>query len=856
MKYENFDLCIEGRSGEQYPVTATSEMGDIEGSLVLDADCLEKAESLKNVEEAEADPAEVMEFGSTLHRCLFSDGVGDLLRESLGGVRQDDDRGVRIRLIITPPELAALPWEVLYDRRSKCFLSTSGKTPLTRYIKLFKPIKSLKVTPPVRVLALIPAGSGLDVEREKRILGGALGGLEGEVSLTVLEGRVTRARISGALVKEQFHIIHFIGHGVFESDDGHLVINSEDGGRDVISAEPFAGFFESHPSLKLIVLNACQGAEVASTRPLAGMAPQLVLRGVPAVVAMQYPISDDAALLFTKEFYLKLCGGWGRGQVDAAVSHARNRIHMDIGEPLAFATPVLFMRSPTGVIFDLEGPPPANVGRRVKDAGKDVVADLLTDKTVENLNRLDGVKRTRLENIRAWLEQAKDAPPEVVEELSRAVAEEQEELDDVDRRIARWDRTFLYSLAAAAAIFALGYVGLFNFPFRLDDFLETRFIPYMDDYVPKRFSPHVRLILAEAGDGNGPLGEPGPSWRGHNAELVEALSAAGARVVVFDLYMDEPAADDARLSEAVRRATERGTRVLAGRGLDEEGEVVKELAPTLRDAFADNWGNVDVGGQRGGFVRVYQLGQAAAADAAAGGGPVETAVVPSLGLRAVAQFLSTGGPVKAFFNDDAGHVQLRADGALVKSIPVERTDPRLFDFPYDLAERSRLADATRPYQQVYERRGDAAFLADYRDKIVVVGYKTEGEQEVLQGERRYGAEIHANVISNILGNVYVRLLPSGYDFLIVALMACAGALVRARFRHVFGARLTLPFGGRRKGFDVPGLLILADIVYLLVAFQIYKNGLVFVVKSYHLAAPFIAYWLAGRARKRGSLKLS
>ena len=851
MEYKNFDLCIEERSGERYPVKAQSEtMGDMDGALVLRPDCMEVAESLKNVEEVEADGARLTDFGSSLHQCLFKDGVGNLLRESLGGVRLDDEKGVRIRLKIKPPEVAALPWEVLYDQHAKCFLSTSGKTPLTRYIELFEPIKSLRVAPPVKVLVLIPADSGLDVEKEKEIIGRALGSL-GAVSITILEGRVTRSAISEALVAEQYHILHFIGHGVFESEQGYLVINSEDGGRDIISADSFADFFRDYASLKLIVLNSCQGAEVATTRPLAGMAPQLVLRGIPAVIAMQYPISDAAALLFTKEFYLKLCTGWSRGQVDAAVSHARNRIHMDIEEPLAFATPVLFMRSFTGVIFDLEKAPGAEPPSALASLWKRL-AGLFTAHPARNINRLKEVKKTHQKNIEALREQAKDAPPEVAEEVAKAISEEEDEIGAVDQRIARWDRTFAASALATVLIFALGYVGLFNFPFRLDDYLETRFIPYMDDYVAKSFSPHVRLILAGEEE-DGALGEPGPGWRRYHAGLIDALAGAGAKVVIFDLYMSDPTEHDAELSAAIGRAAERGTRVVVGKALDAQGEVLQDVAVTLRDAVGDGWGNIDVGGGRGGFVRVYQLAQAARDAAPAGG---EVPVTPSLGLRAVAQFLSNGAPVKAFFNEGAGQVQLRADGALVKSIPVERADLALYDFPYDLAERSQLADATRSYEDVYGRRDDPNFLRQFENKIVVVGYKRGDARKVLHGEQRYGAEIHANVISNVLGNVYVRVLPAAYDFLIVALMAGVGALVQARFRHVLSAKLTLPLPGRRKTVSVQGLLILADIVYLLVAFQIYKNGLTFVVKSYHLAAPFITYWLAGRMRKRKSLRSS
>ncbi|MDQ3820581.1 MAG: CHAT domain-containing protein, partial [Acidobacteriota bacterium] len=231
MEYKNFDLCIDNKLDEQYQITAKSEtMGDTDGVLILQPDCMKLAECFKDSEQIETDNEQLTHFGTELHQCLFRDSVGDLLRESLGSVLLDDERGVRIRLMISPPEIAALPWETLYDQRTKCFLSTSGKTPLTRFVRIFEPIKSLKIRPPVRILVLIPSGSGLDVEKEKGIITEVFKELE-TVEIKIIEGNVTRARISEALVEQQYHILHFIGHGVFKSDQGYLLINSADGGR-------------------------------------------------------------------------------------------------------------------------------------------------------------------------------------------------------------------------------------------------------------------------------------------------------------------------------------------------------------------------------------------------------------------------------------------------------------------------------------------------------------------------------------------------------------------------------------------------------------------------------------------------
>ena len=53
-------------------------------------------------------------------------------------------------------------------------------------------------------------------------------------------------------------------------------------------------------SLRLAVLNACDGARTARSDPFAGVAGSLVQRDIPAVVAMQFEISDEAAVVFRK----------------------------------------------------------------------------------------------------------------------------------------------------------------------------------------------------------------------------------------------------------------------------------------------------------------------------------------------------------------------------------------------------------------------------------------------------------------------------------------------------------------------------------------------------------------------------
>ena len=102
-------------------------------------------------------------------------------------------------------------------------------------------------------------------------------------------------------------------------------------------------------SLRLAVLNSCEGARTSSDDPFAGTAASLVHREIPAVVAMQFEITDRAAIVFGGEFYAALADGY---PVDSALAEARKAIFADQND-VEWGTPVLFMRVADGRIFDV-----------------------------------------------------------------------------------------------------------------------------------------------------------------------------------------------------------------------------------------------------------------------------------------------------------------------------------------------------------------------------------------------------------------------------------------------------------------------------------------------------------------------
>jgi hypothetical protein len=72
------------------------------------------------------------------------------------------------------------------------------------------------------------------------------------------------------------------------------------------------------------------------------------MAGVPAVVAMQFPISDRAALAFSTSLYRALAAG---DPVDAAVTEGRMAVFTQAPDSWEWATPALYLSVPDGRLF-------------------------------------------------------------------------------------------------------------------------------------------------------------------------------------------------------------------------------------------------------------------------------------------------------------------------------------------------------------------------------------------------------------------------------------------------------------------------------------------------------------------------
>lgn len=296
----------------------------------------------------------VQAFGSEMFDALFAGDIRSLFdRSRQEAIRQGAD--LRIQLRFESADMASLPWEFLYDSRRAEYLCLSTTTPIVRYVELADPQEPLTVKPPLRLLAMAASPSdlpSLDVAQEKARMEAALGALDDRFELHWVEGQTWRD-LQAALRQGPWHAFHFVGHGGFDANlgEGIIALTADGGGTHRLCATDLGRLLGDHHPLRLAVLNACDGARADRLDVFSSTAAVLVRRGTPAVVAMQYEITDTAAVELARAFYGALAAGL---PVDESLGEARKSVALAVPGTLEWGTPVLYLRAHDSRIFDID----------------------------------------------------------------------------------------------------------------------------------------------------------------------------------------------------------------------------------------------------------------------------------------------------------------------------------------------------------------------------------------------------------------------------------------------------------------------------------------------------------------------
>ena len=297
--------------------------------------------------------AAAKQLGGRLFQSVFTGPVGECLRRSTDRVH-DDGATLRIRLRLSDClELATMPWEFLYDKDNDWFVALSDATPVVRYMQMPIRVRPVRMTLPLRILVIRSEPTdcpGLDLAAEWAQVKASLSDLSEAGAVTVTDLAVpTLAELRRALMREQFHVLHYMGHGSFTEQDGGSLLFTDDAGHSKpVTGADLSVMIRDHTSLRLAVLNACDAGRTDPGDPFGGTADTLVRHGVPAVIAMQFEVTDTAAIEFAPALYGALAAG---RPVDSAVAEARKAIYAV--SALEWATPVLHLRADDARLFEI-----------------------------------------------------------------------------------------------------------------------------------------------------------------------------------------------------------------------------------------------------------------------------------------------------------------------------------------------------------------------------------------------------------------------------------------------------------------------------------------------------------------------
>jgi len=322
------------------PLTSYQQLQALEQGALLSGDDAAQVPAL--LAEAEA-------FGRDLYGKLFGGELGQRWA-ALRAKAQAAGQLVRLRLRMAEdaPELDALPWEFLHDGQS--FLAPDRQVLLARGVAALPDLAIPETeTGPLAVLVVVsnpldlPDHQAFEPDEELAVIYEALDEPLrcGQIQLEVVD-EASLGQMQRALIARDYQVVHFIGHGNFDQQrGGYLTIETEEGNATSLDGAGFAHLLAGR-GVRLVLLSSCLTARASPTQAYRSVAGALLRRGLPAVVAMQYPILITSARTFYRTVYQALAAD---RPLDVAVAEGQQSLYLERGQAsLDWATPALFSR--------------------------------------------------------------------------------------------------------------------------------------------------------------------------------------------------------------------------------------------------------------------------------------------------------------------------------------------------------------------------------------------------------------------------------------------------------------------------------------------------------------------------------
>ncbi|MAT41831.1 MAG: hypothetical protein CL609_05780 [Anaerolineaceae bacterium] len=299
-------------------------------------------------------------YGQSLGKVFFSEeSIGDSYAESIAAIQARGD-GLRVQLVIEPPELQEILWERIYHPISgKWFpLGSTAITPFSRFIRPHQWDRPSPITTrPLRLLVVIASPTNLESgfqlhpisSEESQRLHAVLDQIP-ELSVTYLESRTDNPPTLNNIrqhLADGYHFLHFLCHGAYTQVGIGLFLEDEDGLVDPVEQNRLIAAFKVLKKPPVFsFLAACETAKQERHDAFIPLGPALVGDGgLQAVVAMTGKVGLELAQRFAGQFYVRLLK---HGIVDLAMNEARALVQDDWD----WGVPVLFTRLEDNQLID------------------------------------------------------------------------------------------------------------------------------------------------------------------------------------------------------------------------------------------------------------------------------------------------------------------------------------------------------------------------------------------------------------------------------------------------------------------------------------------------------------------------
>jgi hypothetical protein len=360
-----------GAAPPHYPLVLTWREGEALRSVEEKLTAPRDFSTYRNTFVSQAEETtELTAIGLHLHGLLHHGAVGEKLEELRQGLGAAG--GLRVLLDVSDPELARLPWELIYGGGARRPFQDMKNTfvRVWHYDEGGRGEQAEPLNWPLRILIVV----GVNEQQAKKIgaqqeidrIEEALRPVKWLVDVQVCE-QATLDELERVCREFKPHVFHYIGHGgVRQTDlggvtrkDSYVVLQNDDG-KDVTwmpgQITTSLAVWGYRPRLAFV--NACRSANASTLEDQTtswDVGDAFRDLGVPAVLTMQADVDGPPAGEFAGMLYERLAGG---EPVDRALAAARVRMRdttlaMNKDEKRDWATPTLTLSIPPESVLPL-----------------------------------------------------------------------------------------------------------------------------------------------------------------------------------------------------------------------------------------------------------------------------------------------------------------------------------------------------------------------------------------------------------------------------------------------------------------------------------------------------------------------